>query len=45
MDKVKADSGTKVIGANVNLGYYDQEQSNLSEDKTIFSEIQDDFPY
>lgn len=45
MDKLKQDSGTKVLGANVNVGYYDQEQSNLNEDKTIFDEIHDDFPY
>ena len=45
MDKIKQDSGTKVLGANVNVGYYDQEQSNLHEDKTIFDEIHDDFPY
>lgn len=45
MDKIKADSGVKVLGANVNVGYYDQEQSNLSENKSIFDEIHDDFPY
>lgn len=45
MDKIKADKGVKVLGANVNIGYYDQEQSNLSENKTIFDEIHDDFPY
>ena len=45
MDKIKPDSGTKVLGANVNIGYYDQEQSNLSSNKTILDEIWDDFPY
>ena len=45
MDKIKADSGIKVIGTNVNIGYYDQEQSNLCEEKSIFDEIHDDFPY
>ena len=45
MDKVKADSGVKVLGTNVNVGYYDQEQSNLSENKTIFDEVHDDYPY
>lgn len=44
MDKIKADKGVKVLGTNVNVGYYDQEQSNLSENKTIFDEIHDDFP-
>lgn len=45
MDKVKADSGAKVLGTNVNIGYYDQEQSNLSSNKTILDEIWDDFPH
>jgi len=44
MDKIKSDSGSKVLGANVNLGYYDQEQSNLNMDKTIIDEIWDEFP-
>ena len=45
MDKIKPDSGIKVLGANVEVGYYDQEQSNLSLDKTILDEVWDDFPY
>ncbi len=44
MDKVPSDSGIKVLGKNVHLGYYDQEQSNLNEDKTILDEVWDDFP-
>lgn len=44
MDKIKADNGVKVLGANVNLGYYDQEQSNLSDNKAILDEVWDDFP-
>lgn len=44
MNKIKSDTGSKVIGANVNLGYYDQEQSNLNLDKSIIDEIWDDFP-
>lgn len=44
MDKIKADKGIKVLGTNVNVGYYDQEQSNLSEEKTIIDEVWDDFP-
>lgn len=44
MDKIKSDSGVKVLGVNVNVGYYDQEQSNLNEDKTILDEVWDDFP-
>lgn len=38
------DCGTAVIGANVEIGYYDQEHQVLHDDKTIFEEIQDDYP-
>ena len=44
MDKVEADKGVKVLGTNVNVGYYDQEQSDLNLDKTIIDEVWDDFP-
>ena len=44
MDKIKSDSGVKVLGVNVNVGYYDQEQSNLDFEKTILDEVWDDFP-
>ncbi|MEO2604106.1 ribosomal protection-like ABC-F family protein [Clostridium butyricum] len=44
MDKIKPDSGSKVLGANVNVGYYDQEQTDLNLDKTILDEVWDDFP-
>lgn len=41
----KADSGSIRLGANVYIGYYDQEQQLLTEDNTIFEEIQDTYPY
>lgn len=41
---VPVDSGTAVTGANVEIGYYDQEHQVLHDDKTIFEEIQDDYP-
>ena len=44
MDKVQADKGVKVLGTNVNVGYYDQEQSDLNLDKTIIDEVWDEFP-
>ena len=44
MDKVEADKGVKVLGTNVNVGYYDQEQSDLNLNKTIIDEVWDDFP-
>ncbi|MEG2288714.1 MAG: ABC-F family ATP-binding cassette domain-containing protein [Clostridium sp.] len=45
MDKINADSGVKVLGKNVFVGYYDQEQSNLNESKAIIDEVWDDFPH
>ncbi|MCY6485673.1 ABC-F family ATP-binding cassette domain-containing protein [Clostridium aestuarii] len=44
MDKVKNDEGICVLGKNVFIGYYDQEQSNLEPEKTVLDEIWDDFP-
>ena len=44
MDKMTSDSGIKVLGKNIFVGYYDQEQSNLNEEKTIIDEVWDEFP-
>lgn len=44
MDNLNADSGFKTLGKNVVIGYYDQEQSDLNEEKTIIDEVWDDFP-
>lgn len=44
MDEIPADNGTKVLGRNVFIGYYDQEQSDLNPNKTIIDEVWDDFP-
>ncbi|MBU5592919.1 ABC-F family ATP-binding cassette domain-containing protein [Clostridium sp. MSJ-4] len=44
MDKLPSDRGIKVLGKNVFIGYYDQEQSDLHEEKTIIDEIWDDYP-
>ena len=38
------DSGKVRLGANVTIGYYDQEQQNLCDEKTVFEEIQDTYP-
>ncbi len=38
------DSGDIRYGAKVETGYYDQEQQNLADDKTIFEELQDTYP-
>ena len=42
--KEVSDSGRIKLGANVNIGYYDQEQQNFDESKTIFQEIADTYP-
>lgn len=38
------DDGTIRLGANVTIGYYDQEQQVLDGNKTLFEEIQDTYP-
>ncbi len=40
-----ADAGSFTLGTNVEIGYYDQEHHVLHEDKTLFEEISDDYPY
>ena len=40
-----ASAGEFRLGTNVEIGYYDQEHAVLHMDKTIFDEIQDDYPY
>ncbi len=37
------DEGAIRLGANVAIGYYDQEQQMLHRDKTLFEEISDDY--
>lgn len=44
LDKIKADSGSTKLGANVTIGYYDQEHAALDASKTIFDEISDTYP-
>ena len=39
------ESGEIRFGANVTVGYYDQEQQGLTEAKTIFNELHDSYPY
>lgn len=38
------DNGSFRLGTNVIIGYYDQEQQNLCDAKTLFEEIQDAYP-
>ncbi len=44
MERESKDSGVCVLGKNVFIGYYDQEQSNLDYNKTVLDEVWDDFP-
>lgn len=43
-DKLSASSGTIHLGHKVNIGYFDQEQSDLHSNKTVVDEIWDDHP-
>ncbi len=42
--KMAKDAGTVTLGARVRLGYFDQENQDLSMDKTLFEEMSDAFP-
>ncbi|GAE95439.1 ABC transporter ATP-binding protein [Gracilibacillus boraciitolerans JCM 21714] len=37
-------SGEIQLGANVQIGYYDQEQTQLNTKKTVLNELWDDYP-
>ncbi len=39
------ETGEIRFGANVTMGYYDQEQQGLTETNTIFSELHDAYPF
>ncbi|MGN0268943.1 MAG: ABC-F family ATP-binding cassette domain-containing protein, partial [Lachnospiraceae bacterium] len=41
---IDADAGEITTGSKVQIGYYDQEQQLLNEDKTLFDELGDEFP-
>jgi ATP-binding cassette subfamily F protein 3 len=43
-EMIPADSGEIVLGSKVQIGYYDQEQQLLHEEKTLFEEMQDEYP-
>lgn len=44
LSKLEPRSGSVKLGSNVVIGYYDQEQSDLNLNKTIFDEISDTYP-
>lgn len=39
----RADSGSSRFGVNADIGYYDQKQQSLHEEKTVLREVWDDF--
>lgn len=41
---LSADTGSYTLGANVEIGYYDQEHNVLHGSKTLFEEISDEYP-
>lgn len=43
-DDVLQDGGIKLLGRNVFIGYYDQEQSNLDPENTVIDEVWNDYP-
>lgn len=44
LSRLKPIEGSTKTGSNVVIGYYDQEQSDLNLNKTIFDEISDTYP-
>lgn len=42
--KLQATNGSFELGTNVKIGYYDQEQANLSSNKTVLQELWDEYP-
>lgn len=43
-NSIPPDTGSVRLGTNVHIGYYDQEQQLLCEEKTLFEEVQDAYP-
>lgn len=44
LGKLQAIKGNMQLGTNVQIGYYDQEQANLSSSKTVLMELWDEYP-
>ncbi|MED3866831.1 ABC-F family ATP-binding cassette domain-containing protein [Priestia megaterium] len=44
VDKLSFKTGAISFGSNVMVGYYDQEQANLTSNKTVLNELWDDYP-
>jgi ATP-binding cassette, subfamily F, member 3 len=41
---LEASKGDKMLGTNVQIGYYDQEQTKLNSKKTVLNELWDEYP-
>lgn len=41
---LEASKGDKLLGTNVQIGYYDQEQTKLNSKKTVLNELWDEYP-
>ena len=44
VDKLRPLNGNISFGSNVSIGYYDQEQANLTSSKRVLDELWDDYP-
>ncbi len=44
LNNIKSDEGTVILGKNVYIGYYDQEQSSLNDENTVIDEVWNHFP-
>jgi ATP-binding cassette subfamily F protein 3 len=44
IDRIPLIKGSKRLGTNVTIGYYDQEQANLNGNKTVLAELWDEHP-
>ncbi|WP_242225285.1 ABC-F family ATP-binding cassette domain-containing protein [Bacillus cereus group sp. BfR-BA-01380] len=44
VDKLRPLNGNISFGSNVSIGYYDQEQANLTSSKRVLNELWDDYP-
>ncbi|WP_338752890.1 ABC-F family ATP-binding cassette domain-containing protein [Bacillus sp. FJAT-52991] len=44
VNKLPLLAGTFTLGTNVSIGYYDQEQAELTSNKTVLNELWDDYP-
>src|SRR5690606_31394937 len=42
--RLQAAKGSFELGTNVTIGYYDQEQADLSSNKTVLQELWDEYP-